>query len=500
MPGLSTFILVQEGRPFAPVTIRAEELLLGRGAVCALQLNDPTVPLVLSVISEIDGRFYFERIEASRFDETKQISITINGRELIGKTALAVDDSVVIGEYRLIVDSDNEALVLRVTHSEPPTQAVVTSPAGGLPKTVAKIPAASSTSDGSHSGKTVTPTEQWAKRRLWKTRDKVAGSSYLKPRQQKVDLGTQYNWSPTTDLAEPWPVSFFLICFVGVFGLAVVAFMVWPSLFAPGQISRAHVQTKLSASLLIASTPNGNSCMRCHQVGSPMDRNCAGCHQAAGFHANITKAHEDAGIGCTDCHSEHQGRDFSARAGALVSCQGCHNDQNKRVYNGKSVHTPHDGTFGYPVTNGRWIWLGLDEEALKLKPEVALHHLALDSEQQWRSKQFHAIHLYRVKIATGINDVKDGVLQCSSCHQAFGEKLDRETPRHTCAKCHNGSLDSSSRFLANTNSINCISCHVQHYYDVYRWGDLLTESEHEKRQRAIDSNYGEAIKRAAGPP
>ena len=60
---------------------------------------------------------------------------------------------------------------------------------------------------------------------------------------------------------------------------------------------------------------------------------------------------------------------YRATADSLKSCMSCHNDDNKKTYNGKSVHTPHGGTgFGYPVVNDQWKWRGLDPEEWALKP------------------------------------------------------------------------------------------------------------------------------------
>jgi formate-dependent nitrite reductase cytochrome c552 subunit len=114
--------------------------------------------------------------------------------------------------------------------------------------------------------------------------------------------------------------------------------------------------------------------------------------------------------------------------------------------------------------------------------------------------QFHAIHLYRVKAANGITGVEDGSLSCSSCHKTFGGKFDRETPRQTCANCHNGYAGKpAGQPVVEADKPNCTSCHVQHYYDDYRWGDLLTESAAEERKLVIDKNYIDAVRRSALP-
>jgi len=182
----------------------------------------------------------------------------------------------------------------------------------------------------------------------------------------------------------------------------------------------------------------------------------------------------NAGIGCLACHSEHRGVEFSAIAGALQTCAECHNDQNKALYNGKKVSTPHGGTLGYPVIDGKWKWAGLDpEELLQRKTTLKLDRLPSDNEDQWRSRQFHAVHLYRVKATGGLPGNKDGELSCSSCHKSFSP-ADLLTPRTTCAKCHNGQIDSrAGRQVIASDKPNCTSCHIQHRMDKRHWNPSL---------------------------
>src|SRR5712671_3590135 len=121
MVQLSTFIIVEEGRAFAPVTIRAEELLVGRARQCGVRLNDPSIPLALAGIKEIEKRFYFLPLGSSPFGDKKRTPITVNGRELTGDVALATGDLLVIGACRLLVDKDGDALILRVSYPDGPT-------------------------------------------------------------------------------------------------------------------------------------------------------------------------------------------------------------------------------------------------------------------------------------------------------------------------------------------------------------------------------------------
>jgi hypothetical protein len=174
----------------------------------------------------------------------------------------------------------------------------------------------------------------------------------------------------------------------------------------------------------------------------------------------VIKPHAAAGVGCVDCHAEHQGVAFSATAGALASCTQCHNDGNQKLYNGRKVGTPHGGTFGYPVVNGEWSAKSINDEEWDLR-KLNVVRLPTDSDQKWRSNQFHALHDQRVKIAPGMKGNAEGRLSCSSCHNSF-EPLDRVTPRTTCANCH-----------VTNNQPNCTSCHVQHILDAHRWSTSM---------------------------
>jgi hypothetical protein len=187
-----------------------------------------------------------------------------------------------------------------------------------------------------------------------------------------------------------------------------------------------------------------------------MEQRCAACHHTDAFVATTIKPHAAAGIGCVDCHAEHRGTEFSAKQGALDSCTACHNDSNQRVFNGRKVGTPHGGTFGYPVVDGKWSSKSINDEEWDLR-KLGTARQPTDSDDKWRSNQFHALHDQRVKLAPGLKGNSEGRLSCSSCHNSF-EPLDRATPRTTCAACH-----------VKDGKPNCTSCHVQHILDERRW-------------------------------
>ena len=215
--------------------------------------------------------------------------------------------------------------------------------------------------------------------------------------------------------------------------------------------------------------------MSCHSLSSSMESNCAGCHNAEGFVATTIKPHKDASVGCISCHAEHRGSEFKAGTGALLSCTECHNDANKTLYNGRSVRTPHGGTLGYPVVDGKWEWQGLADSDWSLK-QIGISRLTEESDEQWRSKQFHALHVQRVRTVAPLQGNARGELSCSSCHKTFNP-IDRDTPRTTCGVCHNGKTErGTNRILIAKDKPNCTSCHVQHVKDKRHWSqELLVE-------------------------
>ena len=500
MSELSTFVIIQEGRAFAPVRITSEGLLLGRARECDLQLNDNSIPLALGGIKEVEGRFYFLRNEPSPFDEPEPEQIQINGRTVRSEEALASGDVLTINSYRILVGIENSALVLRVSYPDPTSSSVPSS--GGSVVTQASVEPDETrgpSADHANPAGTNDVVRQWLDRRIWRDQRKLTPQNFLEPGPQKYERGTEFNWAPTKDLVPQWPVSLLVYCLLLVIVVAIAALKFWPSLFfSPGPLSTAHTMASLSLSPAVADSPVGDSCWSCHSVRQSIATDCEKCHQSVGFQASVTIEHQAAGITCVDCHAEHQGSDFSPKASALASCTNCHNDNNHEKFNGKSVRTPHGGTFGYPFSQGKWTWKGLTEEALRSKPDIADRRLPDDTDRQWRSKMFHAIHLYRIKTVQNIRGIEDGVLSCSSCHNSFGDQLDRKTPGQLCSKCHvEYIVGVAGQSEVAVQKPNCVSCHVQHYFDVYRWGDLLTESAQSKRKLAVDKRFVDAVNQSA---
>lgn len=467
----STFIIAREDRTVDPVTLVTDGLTIGKLPDCELYLNHPAVSRVHAGIRETGKRFYIFNLSPSN-------STTLNGKLIEQRAALAAGDVLEIGPFFLHIDRADKALVIKVSLQIGINIGEVdvrTSSSGGDAQLPQTQPGPPHTNDDAATAGTEDASPE-ALDIFWQARmrekGKAARPSPLHPRQQKRLGKAQYNWTPTRDLARPWTFSIFTwgILIVGI--LSVAAAFSYTSAFSPAPISDPHVRSTLALTPAIAHQPNANSCTSCHTVTTSMQASCSSCHQTEAFVSTVTDYHTAAGISCTSCHAEHKGAAFRPGEAALGTCAECHNDNNKTLYNGRRVGTPHGGTFGYPVVNGKWEWEGVSDEAWAEK-QIAFRRLPTDSDDEWRSKQFHAVHLHRLRAVDGIVGNEAGEMSCSSCHRSFNP-IDRVTARETCAKCHNGKTDApTGRLLIAGNVANCTSCHVQHVKDKRHWNPSL---------------------------
>jgi pSer/pThr/pTyr-binding forkhead associated (FHA) protein len=462
MPQANKYVIIREDLVQDPVTIITDGLLIGRLQECELLLNHPAVSRAQAGIKLIGEDYFLFSLRPSN-------PVKLNGKPVEENEALAPGDLLELGPFLLEVDLNDEALQLKVslqigtvvatTNLSSPT--LGTAQLDTIPVPGEKKPAKPRA--------TPLPGDK-ALDIFWDKRIREAGKmvrpSPLMPRSQRRAGKAAFNWAPTTDLRSSWPVSVFIWGAIIVGALSLAAAYWFASAYAPAPLARAHAQDHLTLFPPIALKANAGSCTGCHSPAG-MERNCSQCHSAEAFVASVTKPHVVAGIGCTTCHAEHRGTEFQAAEAALAACSQCHRDGNTSVYNGRTVHTPHGGNFGYPVIDGQWKWKGIDDEEWKLK-QIAIIRLPEDTEQTWRSKQFHALHVQRVK-AIGVQGNKEGELSCSSCHKTFNP-IDRATPRTTCGVCHNGRLEvGTSRVLIAKDQPNCTSCHVQHVKDKRHW-------------------------------
>ena len=500
----STFIISREDRAEDPKTIILDALRIGRVPDSHVWLNHPAVSRLHAGINELDGYFYLINLSASS-------ATALNGRAIPfdEAEALTVGDEIQIGPYFLRIDSIDQTnstlgisvtsqIALRVGEREAlhklevyKRQQAADRPSGPLTRRSTgplnadddgkqSMPSGTHTSDVSNTLKVF-----WSKR----TREKAGRPSPLHPRTPQRLGKAQFNWVPSRDLIRPWPFAIFLWAVIVVGALSVLAAFGHKNAFAPKAVSDPHTRTAFVLLPEIAKQINGNSCTSCHAIGvrkankEKMNANCAACHNTKAFVATVIPAHRDAGITCTTCHTEHRGESFRPLNAALQSCNECHNDHNKNLYNGKGVYTPHGGTFGYPVKDKLWIWTGIDGDELAQKPGVVAflkeNRVNSTQTQAWRNAQFHGIHVDRVRVVEGIDGVLNekgvSVLSCSSCHKSgyMGTKVDRTYPRTTCGRCHNAEVFNEPTSSPNKTEIpSCTSCHVQHIRDI-RWAASL---------------------------
>ncbi|MBA2733237.1 MAG: FHA domain-containing protein [Acidobacteria bacterium] len=477
----STFIITREGRAEEAKTIISDGLRIGRLPDSDVWLNHPTVSRLHAGINEIEGYFYLTNLSGSSATALNGRLIPFNEAE-----ALATGDEILIGPFLLNIEEielDSETLRIRISRQ----LALNPGEREGRHETEARNRHSAIESPTINPYGAVNALQvYWGKR----TREKAGRPSPLHPRMPPRLGKARFNWRPTRDLVRPWPFSIFVWVFVFFGTLAAVAAFKYKTLFAPRPTSAPHTREAFTLTPAIARQPNGNSCTSCHALGpsianrEKMNANCAACHQTENFSATITRAHREAGITCTACHTEHRGEDFRPMNAALEACSQCHADDNKNLYNGRSVHTPHGGSYGYPVNNGVWVWKGLDEEELAAKPEIVAflkeNRATPNQTERWRNLQFHAIHVDRVRVVAGIEGIDDDsgvnkVLSCSSCHKTgyMGTNVDRTSPRASCARCHNAQVfNEPTRFAGGAETPSCTSCHVQHLKDVH-WAPSL---------------------------
>jgi hypothetical protein len=437
------YIIVRDDLFLDPITIVSEGLLIGRLPQCEVRLNHPSVSRLQAGIKQVEDDYYLFALRPKN-------PIILNGKPVEENEALAPGDVLEVGPFQLEIDATGDALVIRVELQigTKPSEIDLSDP--GLSTDNLAVP-----DDGK--AKKPRPAPIAGTKALdvfWDKRIRDAGKvmrrSPLYPKRGRPTGKAQFNWTPTTDLMARWPVAFFTWALLIIGLVSVAAAYRYTSAFAPAPIAMAHTVSQLSIVPAIAIKPNAGSCTNCHSLTGNMEQRCAACHHTEAFVATVIKPHEAAGVGCIDCHAEHQGAAFSATAGALASCTACHNDQ--KLFNGRKVGTPHGGTFGYPVVNGEWSAKSINDEEWDLR-KLGVVRQPADTDQKWRSNQFHALHDQRVKLVPGLIGNKDGRLSCSSCHNSF-YPLDRTTPRTTCAACH-----------MTNNQPNCTSCHVQHIMD-----------------------------------
>jgi pSer/pThr/pTyr-binding forkhead associated (FHA) protein len=451
-----------------PMMIRKDAIFIGRLKSSDVVLDHRSVSRLHAGINLLDGKYFLINLSETNL-------LTLNGRLLEPQETdvLGDGDIIQIGPYAIqVLRKGDDELVMKVQpHSTGELRASATT---------ASISATSIPVPGN-----VKPEEADVLKVFWekRTREKEDWGTRLRPTAVPQPGKAVINWKPTLDLRKPWRIGLFVwaLLILGVLGAA--AYWRFPEAYAGAPLAGPHA--KIIENSTIAVRSNANSCTTCHTPTQPVENACIQCHQAEQFHASNTKAHEDAGVTCVSCHKEHLGADFDLKASAIQSCAECHNDTNKRTFNGKTVRTAHNGSYGYPVENGEWKWQGVYREVAAAIPEITGSATADANEQGTRNRQFHSVHVARLVAPKGMPADRFGLVSCSSCHKTQ-DPIDRTTPRETCAACHTttaGEEGRDARFVPG--QVNCISCHVQHPYSSGRWSEFLSAESIKRRTDAV---------------
>lgn len=442
-----------------------DSIYLGRLGTCEIVLDHKTVSRIHAGINFQDSKYSLVNLSSSGV-------LTVNGRALKPKKSdvLADGDTIQIGPFIILVGLKAREITLTVQRQAPRDLNLTFT---------GKIPAEPQPDKPSAADMGDVLKVFWEKR----TREKEDWGTRLRPTEKPKPGKAMFNWRPTRDLQQPWRFGLFVWAFLILGALGTYAFFRYPGVYAPEALADPHaIQIDNST---IATTSNGNSCTTCHTPNEPLENSCIRCHQAEQFHASNTKAHEEAGITCTVCHKEHQGAAFNMKASAVQTCAECHSDTNAKTYNGKSVRTPHGGTYGYPAVDGQWKWKGVYREVADAIPEINSSATGDKDEQARLNRYFHTIHVYRLKAPEGVKGDKNGLVSCSSCHKT-ADPVDRSTPKETCAACHTTQANAVGRDARfGTGNANCISCHVQHPYSGGRWSEFLTDDALGRRKDAV---------------
>lgn len=474
----STFYVDRRDRPERSMTFVEGRLTIGGVDAANISLNAQGISALHACIERDQGHFYFSNLGTGckttlfglLIDVNKRVRL-VDGDEFqiwFGPTASR--------QAYLIAISDPTSASLKITVVQDDREA------GGRPLTE---------SDRLEVQCRISPADVTVLAQYWEEREKrkAGGPSALRPRALPQHLKSTYHWKPNRDLVRPRSLAVCTWALIVLGALSVGAAFKYRAAFAPGSVSVAHASIVLSKDPPIALKDSGSTCDSCH-VGWVSSTNkervnakCDGCHQAQGFAASIISAHRTAGITCTTCHGEHRGKNYDSQVAAFESCAKCHNADNKYVYNGKILQTPHGGTFGYPVINRVWVWKGLDDKELQAKPELAAHlrksRANPGDQQQWRNAQFHAIHLDLARPAAGIEGIEDieerqQKLSCTSCHKngSAPPNVDRESPSRTCGRCHNAKMFEGTSNSKRFEAPSCASCHVEHFKDAH-WATAM---------------------------
>jgi thioredoxin reductase (NADPH) len=342
----------------------------------------------------------------------------------------------------------------------------------------------------------------WDRRKIAETGggQKMAEISILRPRepdpeykQFNLHLGKKkFNWLPTTDLVRPWPRGYLITIGSFLILAGIIAVFLWERAYSPGPIALPHTYDEKSMANFASFSPGSKTlmaaskaadgernCASCHTATSSMQQKCIDCHKTSHFEpTNAIPLHEQAGVSCVDCHTEHKGKDFKPAIVARTICFDCHRDNPTHpkaktvaragVAGGELLKTPHGSNLGYPIDEtkpeaDRWTW----KDPINKKIQIP------DAAQLSPKAKFHFVHLSGRKEATGRGE---NAAKCMDCHDSFESPAATKTiDKNKCAICHGVAITGATTAqgkplnqvddmaqLSTSFKIDCNSCHPQH--------------------------------------
>lgn len=457
---MSRFVINRKDRDVDPIELESEGLTIGRVSGNDLTLNHPAVSRTHSGIKKIENDYWIFNLSGAN-------GTLLNG-ESVDQTPIADGDVIQIGPFyiyphymngglRIDVETDIKTSISETTFKNNRTvmlqpdmlntgmkaDGTPRPPGGGKPQRERLATSMYATA--------LNPKYAEALRVFWDKRmreaGKLSGETPLHPIGNKRLGKAQFNWYPTLDLKKIWSRSIFLWGTLSVFALAALSVFAYKDAYSPGPLSNPHIRSRMDINPAIAKEINGNSCTACHTLTRTVVQACADCHTTQAFRSEISDKHVKVGLTCINCHTEHKGRDFRPALLADNSCVGCHNNSGKYIspLTNKALKTPHGGTFGYPVQNGKWKeWGGITQTQWIYKKLPGL--VAQFSPRD----QFHLVH---------VGGRSQGRALCTDCHTSgFAGDDVKKGVRESCASCHSITTEQNAGPL-------CASCHAQHTED-----------------------------------
>jgi len=203
---MATFRILRTDYQADPSSLISEGLLIGRAAVCDLQLNHPAVRPFHAGITLHNGAYWVSTLTDS--------SSLLNGKP-VTHAPLTDGDALRLGAYRLHCSVIEELLQITVEFLlEPAADAS----ANVAPKEA--MPAAATILSD-----------------YWTRRLQRAEAAQTTP-----PSATQFAWQPTADLRRRWPWSLVVGILLATTLIAIFAAFAFPRAFAPGVLSAAHTR------------------------------------------------------------------------------------------------------------------------------------------------------------------------------------------------------------------------------------------------------------------